>query len=112
MIDGRLRTLTLISLAGFAGGSIILGISNEVALLIYIGIAIWGITFGRSATLLQTAIADAAGDGADVAQSMFVTVFNLAVSGGGIVGGALRGRIFPLVTCTTKPDRFSRCMGK
>ncbi|MHA2890684.1 MFS transporter [Bacillus cereus] len=89
LIDGRVRTMTLISLLGFVVGSIILGIANEVALFIYIGIFIWGITFGGSATLLQTAIADAAGDGADVAQSMFVTVFNLAISGGGIVGGLL-----------------------
>lgn len=39
--------------------------------------------------MLQTAIADAAGEGADVAQSMLVTVFNLAVAGGGVVGGLL-----------------------
>ncbi|EOO24566.1 hypothetical protein IIU_06701 [Bacillus cereus VD133] len=92
-IDGRLRTLTLMSLLGFAVGSIVLGIAGEVALLIYIGIAIWGITFGGSATLLQTTLADAAGDGADVAQSMFVTVFNLAVAGGSLVGGLLLGNL-------------------
>ncbi|OUB14353.1 MFS transporter [Bacillus thuringiensis serovar yunnanensis] len=92
-IDGRLRTLTLMSLLGFAVGSIVLGIAGEVALLIYIGIAIWGITFGGSATLLQTTLADAAGDGADVAQSMFVTVFNLAVAGGSLAGGLLLGNL-------------------
>lgn len=43
-------------------------------------------TFGGAATLLQTALADAAGD---VAQSMCVTVWNCAITGGGIVGGFL-----------------------
>ncbi|MCT5019978.1 hypothetical protein [Pseudomonas aeruginosa] len=47
-------------------------------------------------TLLQTALADAAGDAADVAQSMLVTVFNLAVAGGGIAGGVLLQRLGPV----------------
>ena len=56
---------------------------------VLISIAIWGLTFGGAPTLLQTALADSAGDDADVAQSMFVTVFNLAVAGGGITGGVM-----------------------
>ncbi|WMX48088.1 hypothetical protein RGF97_29320 [Streptomyces roseicoloratus] len=56
---------------------------------VIVGVVAWGLTFGGAPTLLQTAIADAAGDGADVAQSMLVTVFNLAVAGGGVVGGLL-----------------------
>lgn len=49
----------------------------------------WGLTFGGAATLLQTASADAAGSGADVAQSMIVVAWNLAIASGGIVGGIL-----------------------
>lgn len=46
-------------------------------------------SFGGAATLFQTAIARTAGDAADVAQSMLVTAWNLAIAGGGIVGGIL-----------------------
>ena len=89
-IDARLRFLTLISLALFALGSIVLGmVGKEVHVVTYLCVSIWGLTFGGAPTLLQTAIADAAGEGADVAQSMLVTVFNLAVAGGSVVGGLL-----------------------
>nr|WP_100618221.1 MFS transporter [Bacillus cereus] len=93
LIDNRVRKLTLLSLIVFAIGSSILGIANEVSILIYIGIAIWGLTFGGAPTLLQKTIGDVAGEEADVAQSMFVTVFNLAIAGGGVVGGLLLGHV-------------------
>ncbi|MNL62569.1 hypothetical protein D3C87_1866000 [compost metagenome] len=57
--------------------------------VIYGGVAIWGLTFGGAATLLQTALADTAGDGADVALSMNVVAWNGAIAGGGIMGGIL-----------------------
>jgi predicted MFS family arabinose efflux permease len=88
-IDVRLRFLTLISLAVFALVSTALGIASEVHAVTYLGVSVWGLTFGGAPTLLQTAIADAAGEGADVAQSMLVTIFNLAVAGGGVMGGLL-----------------------
>jgi predicted MFS family arabinose efflux permease len=88
-IDRRLRTATLISLVGFALAALLLGIAHHYTPAVFAGIIAWGATFGGAPTLLQTAIADAAGDGADVAQSMFVTVFNLAVAGGGVAGGLL-----------------------
>ncbi|SKB31746.1 hypothetical protein SAMN06295926_101445 [Lysinibacillus sp. AC-3] len=50
-------------------------------------------TFGGAPTLLQMAIADAAGEEADVAQSIFVTIFNLAVAGGGFVGGMMLNQL-------------------
>jgi predicted MFS family arabinose efflux permease len=88
-IDARLRFLTLISLATFAVVAVVLGLASELNGVIYLGVSLWGLTFGGAPTLLQTAIADAAGEGADVAQSMLVTIFNLAVAGGGIIGGLL-----------------------
>ncbi|MCM3340955.1 MFS transporter [Paenibacillus sp. MER TA 81-3] len=88
-IDARLRFLTLISLATFAVVAMVLGLASELNGVTYLGVSLWGLTFGGAPTLLQTAIADAAGEGADVAQSMLVTIFNLAVAGGGIVGGLL-----------------------
>ncbi len=39
--------------------------------------------------MLQTALADAAGDGADVALSLNVVAWNSAIAGSGVVGGVL-----------------------
>lgn len=95
-VDRWLRTLTLSSLALFAVAALVLGLSTASPMLALTGIAAWGLTFGGAPTLLQTALADTAGDGADVAQSMLVTIFNLAVAGGGILGGVLLERSGPL----------------
>ncbi|MCX2968866.1 MULTISPECIES: MFS transporter [Streptomyces] len=88
-VDRRLRLLTVASLAGLAVAALVLGIGHSSPVAVVVGVVAWGLTFGGAPTLLQTAIADTAGDGADVAQSMLVTVFNLAVAGGGVVGGLL-----------------------
>lgn len=89
LIDRKLRPLLLISLAAFALSSIALGISSSQPVVIYLVVAVWGLTFGGAATLLQTAVAEAAGESADVAQSMLVTAWNLAIGGGGVMGGIL-----------------------
>lgn len=89
LIDRWLRILTLVSLAGFAVASVLLGIGSDQPVIIYFSVALWGLTYGGSGTLLQTAVAEAAEDNADVAQSMLVTGWNLAIGGGGIIGGIL-----------------------
>ncbi|MDN5650792.1 MAG: MFS transporter, partial [Acinetobacter sp.] len=81
--------LTLISLTGFAIAALFMGLSGHHIWLVMLGIVLWGMTFGGAPTLLQTALADVAGENVDIAQSMLVTVFNLAVAGGGIFGGIL-----------------------
>lgn len=88
-VDRKLRVLTVAGLAGFAVAALVLGIGIESPVAVVAGVVAWGLTFGGAPTLLQTAIADAAVDGADVAQSMLVTVFNGAVAGGGVGGGLL-----------------------
>ncbi|WP_433745738.1 MFS transporter [Paenibacillus amylolyticus] len=89
LIDRFLRRLVIISLAAFALASVVMGIGTHQPVMIILGIMIWGLTFGGAATLLQTAIAQAGGKSADVAQSMLVTSWNLAIGGGGIIGGIL-----------------------
>ncbi|MHA6531696.1 MFS transporter [Paenibacillus sp. BAC0078] len=88
-IDRHLRLLVLVSIAAFALASILLGMGGSQPLVIYLAVAVWGLTFGGAATLLQTAIAIAGGKSADVAQSMLVTAWNLAIGGGGVAGGIL-----------------------
>ncbi|MCH4876797.1 MFS transporter [Pseudomonas sp. TMW22090] len=99
LVDRHLRTAVLASLAAFAAVSIFLGMFSGFAAAIYVGVFIWGLTFGGAATLLQTALADAAGKGSDVALSMNVVVWNSAIAGGGLLGGVLLGqwgtRAFP-----------------
>ena len=87
LVDRHLRRLVVLSLAGFALATLLLGQASPWA--IYLSVALWGLTYGGAPTLLQTACADAAGEGGDVAQSMLVTVWNSAIALGGIVGGVL-----------------------
>ncbi|AIQ12223.1 MFS transporter [Paenibacillus durus] len=89
LIDRMQRLLVLISLAAFALASLLLGIGSSQPVVVYAAVAVWGLTFGGAATLLQTAIAVAAGENADVAQSMLVTAWNLAIGGGGLMGAVL-----------------------
>lgn len=91
LIDGRLRNLVLLSPATwpFPLVAFTLGLGGLPASAIYISIVLWGMSFGGAPTLLPTALADVAGDGADIAQSMLVTVFNLAFAGSGVIGGVL-----------------------
>ena len=89
LVDRFLRATVLISLATFALVALVFGMASMLPTIIYAGVAIWGLTFGGAATLLQTALADAAGDGADVALSMNVVAWNSAIAGAGILGGIL-----------------------
>jgi len=89
IIDTHLRKAVLLSLSAFAAVSLIFGLDASNPAVIYTGIALWGLTFGGAATLLQTALADAAGEHADVALSMNVVTWNSAIALGGMTGGLL-----------------------
>jgi predicted MFS family arabinose efflux permease len=91
LIDRRLRTLVLISILLFAGAALALAIWSNIPAAVYIAVAAWGLAYGGVPTLFQTASAKNAPDdaAADVAQSMIVTVWNLAIAGGGVIGGVL-----------------------
>ncbi|MGR4894748.1 MFS transporter [Stenotrophomonas sp. LARHCG68] len=88
-IDHHLRLLTLASTGLFATAALALGVLGDMPVVVYAAVAIWGLAFGGAATLFQTALATAAGAAADVAQSMLVTTWNLAIAGGGLIGGVL-----------------------
>lgn len=89
LIDRALRRLVLISLTTFAGVALAFGLFGTVPAVVIAGVALWGMSFGGAATQLQTASADAAGDGVDLANAMITTVWNSAIAVGGIVGGVL-----------------------
>lgn len=91
MVDRQLRLAVLASLATFALVCLLFIGAAQAPAAIYAGVAVWGMTFGGAATLLQTALADSAGEGADVALSMNVVAWNSAIAGAGVLGGVLLG---------------------
>ena len=99
LVEPLLRKTVLASLVVFAAISLVFGVLGNVPEVIYLGVAVWGLSFGGAATLLQTALADAAGDGADVALSLNVVAWNSAIAASGVVGGVLLDRwgvgVFP-----------------
>lgn len=92
LVDRHLRQAVLTSLATFALVALLFGLYAESPAVLYIGVFVWGLTFGGAATLLQTALADAAGSGADVAMSMNVVIWNSAIAAAGLSGGLLLGQ--------------------
>lgn len=89
LIDRWLRELVLAGTAGFGLAALLLGAATGSPAVVFIAVGVWGVAFGGAATLFQTASAQAAGDAADVAQSMVVTAWNIAIAGGGLIGGVL-----------------------
>ncbi|MBB3343188.1 MFS transporter [Luteimonas sp. RC10] len=94
-IDRHLRLLTLAATLLFGLAALLLATAVGKPALVYLAVALWGLAFGGVPTLLQTALAHAAGDAVDVAQSMLVTTWNTAIAGGGLIGGLLLDRLGP-----------------
>jgi predicted MFS family arabinose efflux permease len=89
LIDEWLRPLTFTGIGLFLVAVLILAVTTGAPLAIYGAALIWGLAFGGSATLFQTASARAAGPAADVAQAMIVTAWNIAIFGGAVMGGVI-----------------------
>ncbi|MDQ0140184.1 MFS transporter [Cupriavidus necator] len=89
LIDRWLRVLTLASTLLFGLSVLALAAGGAHAAVAYGAAGIWGLGFGGVSTLFQTALAKTAGKSADVAQSMLVTAWNIAIAGGGVIGGLL-----------------------
>jgi predicted MFS family arabinose efflux permease len=89
LIDKWLRPLTFTGIGLFLVAVLILAVTTGAPLAINGAALIWGLAFGGSATLFQTASARAAGPAADVAQAMIVTAWNIAIFGGAVMGGVI-----------------------
>ncbi|MEG3133855.1 MFS transporter [Rouxiella sp. T17] len=88
-VERFLRRSVLLSLGVFALTALAFALASTSPVVIFCGVAIWGVTFGGAATLLQTALADAAGNGVDIALSLNVVIWNSAIALGGMVGGLI-----------------------
>ncbi|MDA3635142.1 MFS transporter [Rhodococcus sp. C-2] len=89
IIDRALRKMVLLSLTAFAAGTLALGLAGGNTLVLLVAVILWGGTFAGASTLLQTAVSDATGPDADVANSMLTTAANLAIFSAGTTGGIL-----------------------
>lgn len=87
LIDQHLRTLMILACAFLAAAALVLSVFSGIPVLVYVSAALWGLAFGGTSTLLQTAIADAAGAAGDVAQALLTTCWNIGIAAGGITGG-------------------------
>ncbi|MBA0038242.1 MFS transporter [Pantoea sp. BIGb0393] len=89
VVDRYLQPLTLSCIGLFIAAALLLQLNVSSALLVWLAVGLWGLAFGGAATLFQTAMVQRASSATDVAQSMLVTVWNLAIAGGGMLGGML-----------------------
>ncbi|CAI8976989.1 MFS transporter [Pseudomonas chlororaphis] len=89
LIDRWLRRLVLVSCTLFGLCALLLALRPDAPAAVYASMVLWGLSYGGLGTLLQTALAKTSGPSADAAQSMLVTAWNLAIAGGGLVGGVL-----------------------
>ena len=92
VLDRSLRALTLSSIALFVTAGLVLLLGHTSRSAVFGAVVAWGIAYGGAATQLQTAIADASGPNADVANSMLGVAFNLAIFGAGVLGALVVGR--------------------
>ena len=88
-IDRRLKMLALGSTGLFLVSTLVMAAFGQATALMLTAIAVWGLAFGGAASLFQTASARLAGRDTDLAQSMIVTTWNLAIASGGLLGGAI-----------------------
>lgn len=89
LVDKHLHRLTLLSIGLFLLAALLLQLNVASAPLIWTAVILWGLAFGGAATLFQTAMVHRAQAATDVAQSMLVTMWNLAIAGGGMLGGLI-----------------------
>jgi len=86
-IDRKLWPMMQASIIVVAACALTFGLWKTSPLIVLVTAGLWGLIFGGVPTLLQTALAKAADGAADVAQAMLVTFWNLAIAGGGLIGG-------------------------
>lgn len=89
--DRHMRTLVIAGVTGFLVAAIALACWPSSPVVQGGALTLWGLGFGGAPAILQTALARNAGNAADVAQSLLVTGWNLAVAGGGLIGGMILG---------------------
>ncbi|HET6553544.1 MAG TPA: MFS transporter [Dyella sp.] len=89
LIDRWMRPLMAIGTGLFLLASLAMAIWPSSPVVLVAAVAVWGLGFGGAATLIQTAVARRSGEQQDLGQSLVVVGWNLAIAGGGVLGGVL-----------------------
>lgn len=92
LVDRMLRPLLLASIGLFTIGGVVLLVGQPSRAAVLVALVCWGLGYGGAATQLQTAVSEASGENADVANSMLGVAFNLAIFAGGVLGALLISR--------------------
>ena len=88
LVDRHLRAALLTALSMCAGAMLCLGLLAGTHAVLFGSVALWGVAFGGTPTLIQTALVDASGpEVADVATSLQATVYNAGIAAGSLTGG-------------------------
>jgi predicted MFS family arabinose efflux permease len=94
-VDRALRLLTVANIGLFCAAALLLAMGAATPLFVYGAAAIWGLAFGGAGALFQTALIRSAGQAADVAAAIIVTVWNIAIAGGALGGGFILETLGP-----------------
>jgi predicted MFS family arabinose efflux permease len=94
-LDRRLRALTVASLLLFAVAMAVIATPGGGQLVTYVAVGLWGLGWGGVPTLMQTAVAEAGSAAADMAQAALVTLWNVAMAGGSVLGGLVLSTLGP-----------------
>ncbi|SFR94806.1 Predicted arabinose efflux permease, MFS family [Dyella sp. OK004] len=87
LIDRWMRPLAWLTVVLFGVAALVLVAWPGSITALCVAAGIWGLAFGGSPTLFQTAVARRSGPQADLAQSLVVTGWNLSIAAGGFFGG-------------------------
>lgn len=101
LIDRAPRLLVLVSLSVFLTAGVVFFLGAHSLVAVIIALVLWGIAFGGAAPQLQTAISEASGENADIANSLLGVAFNVAIFFAGVLGAVListfDGMVLPIL---------------
>ncbi len=89
LIDRWMRALMAAGMALFLLAMVAMAVLPRSQAVLVAAVALWGLGFGGVSALVQTAVARRAGEQIDLGQSLVVVGWNLAIAGGGALGGAV-----------------------
>ncbi|WP_114240367.1 MFS transporter [Dyella sp. C9] len=89
LIDRWMRPLMALGSGLFLFAALAMALWPNSSAVLVGAVLAGGLGFGGAATLIQTAVARRAGEQQDLGQSLVVVGWNLAIAGGGLLGGVL-----------------------
>jgi predicted MFS family arabinose efflux permease len=90
MITERSATLGVVFASGLiAVAAVLLGLFGASGVASAVAVTLWGFAFGSLPVSIQSYITRAAPDEAESAGAMLLTTFQVAISGGAVLGGLL-----------------------